>query len=211
MPSKPKEINFEILSKKQQGYLFGLFEGDGYSNYNKKDRHYIVEFYLTSNRHVELIENLMFLLKRISLNPFLMKDKRFYCVRIKVNSKILFMLINSDYSKEFEDKEFCLGFVSGLLDAEGYINKRCGSINIVNTDKRLLDIVSDILNKNSIKNTLRVRPKSAKDVKISYVIHISEKFKSIPYISLKAGYKPSDSGVETLNVAQSSLECSQGP
>lgn len=43
-----------IISQKKLGYLVGFFIGDGYSNYNKKNRHYNVEFYFNSLRDKEM-------------------------------------------------------------------------------------------------------------------------------------------------------------
>ena len=36
------------ISKKEWGYLVGLYYGDGYINYHKKSRHYTIEFFLNS-------------------------------------------------------------------------------------------------------------------------------------------------------------------
>ena len=45
------------LSDLEKGYLFGLFEGDGYKYHDKKQRHYQVEFYLNSIKDIEIIKN----------------------------------------------------------------------------------------------------------------------------------------------------------
>ena len=43
------------LSEKEMGYLIGFYVGDGYS-YFRKDKHYVVEFYLNSMRICRLIK-----------------------------------------------------------------------------------------------------------------------------------------------------------
>ena len=65
------EMEIKKLSKKEWGYLFGLFEGDGYKLYDKKSRHYHVEFYLNSKNDKDIINFLVILLKKIELNPHL--------------------------------------------------------------------------------------------------------------------------------------------
>ena len=43
-------MNIINLSEKENGYLFGLFEGDGYKFHDKKGRRYMIDFYLNSVR-----------------------------------------------------------------------------------------------------------------------------------------------------------------
>ncbi len=42
------KISLDKLTDSEKGYLMGFFLGDGYSYYDKKYRHYVVEFYLHS-------------------------------------------------------------------------------------------------------------------------------------------------------------------
>ncbi|MBI4173900.1 MAG: LAGLIDADG family homing endonuclease, partial [Candidatus Aenigmarchaeota archaeon] len=121
------------LNDKQRGYIKGLFEGDGYSYHDKKQRHYTVEFYLNSLRDGDIKEFLLYLLKKIDLTPHVYKDKRFNCHRIRVRSKGFAGFIE-DTSTEETSAGFKIGFVSGLLDAEGYVNLNKGTIVLFNTD-----------------------------------------------------------------------------
>ena len=50
---KIKPVSFENISNKEVGYMVGLLAGDGYLIYDKKSRHYHVEFYLNSERQVQ--------------------------------------------------------------------------------------------------------------------------------------------------------------
>lgn len=165
-------LNLNNITEKEKGYLFGLFKGDGYSFHNKKDRHYSVEFYLNSKRNLKIIKFVCSIIKKLSLNPITMKDKRFECLRIRVNSKNLFNFINCDFKDYIKDKDFSVGFVSGFLDAEGYVNKKKSIINIVNTNLDLMKIVSKILKENDIENKILLRKKSVKDKQKMYIIHI---------------------------------------
>ena len=179
-----REIKLEKLSIKEKGYLFGLYKGDGYIYHNIKDRHYTVEFFLNSKRDRDIIKFVHFLLKKLKLNTFLIKDKRFNCIKIKANSKYLYHFLNQDFHLFLNDKNFALGFISGFLDAEGSVIK--SSFRITNTDLEIMNLISDILTSEGIGNRLSLRKRSAKDTKPIYSMYISVKFKSLNHISIKA-------------------------
>ena len=54
----------ENLNEKEKGYLFGLFEGDGYKIHDKKSRYYQIEFYLNSKKDKKIIEFIVKILKK---------------------------------------------------------------------------------------------------------------------------------------------------
>lgn len=174
----------EKISIKERGYLFGLYEGDGYIYHNLKDRHYTVEFFLNSERDKDIIKFVHFLLKKLHLNPFLIKDKRFKCMKVKVNSKDLYNFLDQDYHLFLNDKKFTLGFISGFFDAEGSVIK--SSFRLTNTDLEIMNIISNILTSKGIENRLSLRKKSIKDTKPIYSMYISVKFKNLNHISIKA-------------------------
>jgi len=195
-----KEVYLNKLTNKEKGYLFGLFEGDGYKYYHPKTNHYSVEFYLNSVKDKKIIKFICSLLKKIELTPFFMKDKRFNCMRIRVNSKGLFIAINKNITLKDKNKEFKMGFISGLIDSEGYCNKIKSHLEIVNTNKKILEECKEFLDSLKISSKLRKRIFSKKDKKESYRILISVKFKRLNHLSIKAGKLSWHSGVET-NVA----------
>jgi hypothetical protein len=180
-------IKLSNIDEKERGYLFGLFLGDGYSFHNPKDRHYHVEFYLNSITNKGIIHFLCQILRKVGLNPILRKDKRFKCMRIRVNSKNFYNFINQDYKKFLGDNKFSIGFVSGFLDAEGYVNKKTASIVIVNTNLGIIKNISSILDGYNIENKVSLRKKSIKDKQKIYNLYVSVKFKSLNHLSVKAG------------------------
>jgi hypothetical protein len=180
-------LDLNKINEKEKGYLFGIFEGDGYSMYNKKDRHYHVEFYLNSKTNLEIIEFLCRLLRKLGTNPLFMKDKRFECMRIRVNSKNLFNWINQSFEKNLKNKEFALGFVSGFLDAEGYVNPKHSTLNIVNTDFEIMKTISKILKINRIPYRLSLKKALKNNWQKIYILHISVSFKRLSHLSIKAG------------------------
>ncbi len=188
--NKYKNINENVgikLSPKEEGYLFGLFEGDGYKLYDKKSRHYQVEFYLNSINDTDIINNLIKLLKKIGLNPLQYQDKRKNCKRVRIYSKEIFNIINKKINLRDKDEEFKLGFVSGLIDSEGYVNNKKYYIMITNTNKKILKRCKEFLDSVGINSNISLRKPNIKDKVKSYRMYISVKFKRLNHISIKAG------------------------
>jgi hypothetical protein len=190
-----RELKFKNLSEKEKGYLFGLFEGDGYKLYNKKSRHYSIEWYLNSVKDKQIINFLKVLLNKLGLTPNLYQDKRFNCKRIRVYSKELFSIISKNINLIKKTNEFNLGFISGLIDSEGYISNKKSYIVIINTNKNILNQCKKILNKMNIYSSTNQRKLSKKDKLNSYRMYISVNFKRLNHLSIKAG--KFQSGVET--------------
>jgi len=183
-----REVQFDNLSEKEKGYLFGLFEGDGYKIYDKRSRHYQVEFYFNSVKDVEIINRVVDLLRRIEARPSLYKDKRFNCIRIRVYSKGLFGILGRDVSFDGKSDDFKLGFVSGIIDSEGYVNALKFMIMVVNTNLSVLEMCRDFLSSIDIGCSISERKMSVKDKLKSYRMYVSVSFKRAKHLSIKAGY-----------------------
>lgn len=195
--SKDTEKDFlGELSSLEKGYLFGLFFGDGYKVYDKNSRHYHVEFYLNSVTDVEIIEFLCNLLKKIGLKPGVYKDKRYNCKRIRVYSKKLFNTIHKKITLSDRSSLFNYGFVSGLIDSEGYVNPIKSYISVVNTDRDMMVQCKGFLDSEGIHCNLSKRTRSVKDKLDSYRMYISVSFKNTNNLSIKVR-ELQDSGIET--------------
>lgn len=177
----------ELLKEKERGYLFGLFEGDGYKFYDKNSRHYHVEFYLNSERDKPIINYIFNILKKMGLNPSLYQDKRCNCKRVRVYSKKLFYIIEKNVCLKDKSKKFIIGFVSGVIDAEAHVNKKKSYIMVVNTDYELLIRCQKFLKSINIESSISKRKPSEKEKLDSYRMYISVKFKKRPHLSLKVG------------------------
>ncbi len=178
-------MEFNNLSEEEKGYLFGMFEGDGYKIHDKKSRHYQIEFYLNSEKDKEIIKFIVEILKKIKLKPNLYQDKRCNCKRIRVYCKELFGFLEKKISLSDKTKEFNLGFVSGLIDSEGHVDKKKSYILIINTNKDILDKCEKFLREIEIGVSISKRKKSAKDKLESYRMYISVKFKNHSNLSIK--------------------------
>ena len=176
-------IKLNKLTQKEKGYLFGVFKGDGYIFHDKKGRQYLVDFYLNSIKDRDIIKSLNVILKKIETNPYNYKDKRYNCMRIRVRSKLFYNFIKTQ--KIQNNKDFILGFVSGLIDSDGYVNFKKSFIQIVNTDKELLINTHILLKMLNIRSTLRNKTPSRKDKKKAFNLFITFKFIDTNNNSLK--------------------------
>lgn len=173
------------ITEREKGYLFGLFEGDGYKIYHAKSRHYHVEFYLNSSSDQKIISYLVMLLKKLNLNPNIYQDKRYNCKRIRVYSKKLFGILNKNIKLKDKSKEFNMGFVSGLIDSEGYVHNKKSYIMVVNTNKRILEECKNFLKTININSSISKRKPSEKEKLDSYRMYISISFKRLNHLSVK--------------------------
>ncbi len=189
-------IDFDALDDTEKGYLIGLFIGDGYAHYDNKQRHYMIEFYLHSERNIEIQEYLVNILGKIGLRCFVSKDKRFKCNRIKVHSMQLYDILFSEYHDNTND--YMIGYVSGLIDSEGYVNLPKSTIVITNTDLKILNRCKDYLEILGLKTEIKERVMSRKDKKKSYKLHVPVAFISINMNSLKLNRRKSGSQRESV-------------
>jgi len=174
--NKPK---IENINQFERGYLLGLFLGDGYSFYSPKDRHYRVEFYLNSKTDKDIIEYTKGIIKKLNLNYFLMKDKRFYCLKIAANSKSFREFIKGNFKKlegvyNF-NKIFKSGIICGFIDAEGCTKN--GGISVSQRDKKRMGIIIDLCESLGINDLRLKRYKNPKTTKPIYRLRISTRFK----------------------------------
>ncbi|GEM_PF-1503420 len=178
-------INLDSLSLEERGYLAGFYLGDGYAYYNKKDRHYSVDFYLNSIKDQDIKEKIIILLNKLNLKHFEKKDKRYNCTRIRVNSKQFYNHILETNNLELLNpaKEHLNGFLSGFIDAEGYVTK--GEITITQQNKVVLDKIVEICNMLEIKTRKMWKFKNEKTPNEIWRLRISTDIKNYNHISTK--------------------------
>lgn len=175
------------LSEKELGYLKGLFVGDGYKYHDKKYRKHYVEFYLNSINDKDIVKFLVSILKKADLNIHFYKDKRFNCIRLRIVNKEFFKLFTKDVGKIHMNKNEKLGFISGIIDSEGYVNEEKHNIEVVNTNLELIKFLSKWLSSFGISSSIRKKVKSIKDKSSSYRMYISVSFKRLKHLSIKVG------------------------
>jgi len=179
------EINLNNISLKEFGYLVGLYFGDGYSNYSKKDRHYRVDFSLDAKKDLDVKNLLRGLLVNIGLNPFEVKDRG--STRVSVNSKRFKEEVEKTESSldvALENRDFLLGFLSGFIDSDGYVTK--GDIVIVQKDKTVLKKLSKLCERRlGLKTRLWQRKALFRSPFYAWNFRIATRFKHFSHISCK--------------------------
>lgn len=180
-------VGMEKLTEKEKGYLFGLFEGDGYKNHEIKNRRYRVDFYLNSIGDIKIIDFLIYLLRKLQLNVQIYQDKRYNCKRIGVYSKQLFNILHKNIKLKDKSEEFNIGYISGFIDSEGYVHKKKSYIMVVNTNKQVLENCKGFLKFIGISSSISKRNPSPKEIMDSYRMYISVNFKRLNHLSLKVG------------------------
>ncbi len=184
-------ITPEKLSEKEQGYVLGLFIGDGYSNFNKKDRHYTVSFFLNSLRDGDIQERIVGIIDKFSLVSKVSKDPRYNVNKIRVYSKEFFYLLRTQENKLLTKplttfkKEFLLGVISGFIDAEGYVGH--GMITITQKDFTIMSVMKQICE--LLKIVCRVRTTVNKYGEWILRGDIATSFKYLPHYSKKVERK----------------------
>jgi hypothetical protein len=180
-----KIITLTNISHMERGYLKGLFSGDGYCYYDIKSRHFTVEFFLHSKRDKKIQDYIILILKKLKLNPIIYKDKRYYCNRIRIYSKQFYEFINQNV--RLSNKEFKVGFISGIIDAEGNVSHQKSHIIVVNTSKELLSRTKMYLSNLGINSTLTIKKCFNQRWSKLYVLNISYEYINIKSNSLKVG------------------------
>jgi intein/homing endonuclease len=178
-----KNLDLTRLSQKELGYLIGLFDGDGYSNIHSG--HYKIEFYLNSLKDQDIRDQLLDVLKKINLKPRVIKDKRFNCIKIEIVCKLFFKVILGFSNNNPKSKNFKLGYISGIIDSEGYVNRIKRFIQIINTDEKLMKKVQNYLKTLNIDSRITKKSKCRKDKLQRYSLYVPVKFLNTKNISMK--------------------------
>ena len=108
--------------------------------------------------------------------------------------------MNKNIKIKNKSKEFNRGYVSGLIDSEGYINKEKSYIMIINTNKEVLDNCKKFLDLIKINSTISERKLSEKDKKKSYRIY-QLSLKAFQIYQLKYLEYSFNSGVEQIHLS----------
>lgn len=183
-----QRIEVGNISKKEKGYLVGLFLGDGYANYNKNDRHYNTEFFLNSIRDKDIQEFLISILTKMNLFAQIYKDSRYNVNKIRVSSRMFFEFMQKEIAtfkvkSVASDKEFLLGTISGLIDSDGCVYR--GTILISQKDEWLIRQAEAICKLFKINCSLKQRDNT--NGRKIWRIYISTTFKYLPSVSKKMG------------------------
>jgi LAGLIDADG-like domain len=146
-----KTIILSNLNEGEKGYLVGLFIGDGYLHQDRW-RHYKINFYFNDKKDKDIVDYTILLLKKIGLSPYSMFHHG--CRVVRLNSRCFYIFLKNIQYLYFSRKneDFIIGFISGLIDSDGYVKK--GDIVISNKHKILLKNTQLFCNKIGVYSKL---------------------------------------------------------
>ena len=102
-------------------------------------------------------------------------------------SKFLFEIIKRNISLTNKTKEFKIGYISGIIDSEGYVNPKKYMLMVISTNLKMLEDCQNLLKSLKITSTISERKMSIKGKLKSYRMYISVSFKRLNHLSVKAG------------------------
>jgi hypothetical protein len=184
MGRPPKEVDINSLNISEQGFLVGMFIGDGSFCIDKKSRHYKVSFSLNPKRDQDIQKFIESLLLRLKLNPFTVFNNG--SLDIRVNSKKLVEIMRkklNEVSHDIKEEEYFFGLLSGLIDSDGCVTP--GNIAVSMKNPSILKEVQRAAGRLGISTHLRewaqVRPPNS----TIWRLQISIKFKTVSHLSRK--------------------------
>ncbi len=149
------DVNFTLLSKREIGYLAGFFVGDGNIFISKKLGVYRVRLF-TYYKEIKIQEKLKKILDKIlrNIRCYQEQDNTFV---LEFHSKDfinkLSKIVDKDGLKKKISRDFERGFIEGLIDSDGYVQRNYCEITTANL--KLKDNIIKILNKFKIKCNIR--------------------------------------------------------
>ncbi|MDP1729049.1 MAG: LAGLIDADG family homing endonuclease [archaeon] len=171
-PKINRKIIFDNISEKEGGELIGAFAGDGsyyHQNYDKKKKNSVqhrIRYHLSLQDDIDYAKYMLRLLKKINLNPHIIKNEKIGRLDISLSSKSFIELIKKHliwkknktltiglkhHLKNYS-RDFLVGFARGLMDTDGYVeisNASCACIS-----KRLIHNLISIFDFFKIKYKL---------------------------------------------------------
>lgn len=132
---KQMKLDLSALNERELGYIVGFFVGDGSRFSRRKSGHYGVKFTLDAKRDTEIASFLCNIFAKAGkqTNPY--KEETSLIVKVYSQKLLAFLSCFVDYVEiegrkrkmlvNFDDwpYKFRLGFMSGLIDSDGYVHR----------------------------------------------------------------------------------------
>ncbi len=149
-------INLDNLSEKDKGYICGFYVGDGNIFVYSKTWAYRVRFH-TFIKEIAIRQRIREIFAHLCNNLREYESKN-NTVIMELHSKdlvnSLIELVTKDgVKKKKVTKEFLKGYIEGLIDSDGYVQRNYAEITTMNENLKN-DLIS-VLNKLKIKHNIR--------------------------------------------------------
>jgi len=173
------KFDSNFLNEAENGYIIGLFLGDGSFNRGQKVPRFFVRFALDAKRDIDVALHLAEIVEKAGKKISLISRKSNIiaktcskelvayiqnCVEYKQGEKTL--VINTDWSESFK-----YGFVAGIIDSDGHVHTHFGT-EIKTVSSKNFESISSILESLKISANTRVRaaPDNSYSKKPRYII-----------------------------------------
>ena len=132
---KQTALNLSVFSKHELGYLVGFFVGDGSRIAEKRSGHFGAKFAFDSKRDLDIVSFVRRLLIRSGKRITLYSEGTWLVMKVYSRSSLLYLQDFVRYSEcdgetckvlvnpSLGPRDFTLGFVGGLIDADGHVYK----------------------------------------------------------------------------------------
>lgn len=186
-------IDFSVFNERELGYIVGFFAGDGSRIAEKRSGHYGAKFCFDAKRDVEIASFLRGLFEKSGKYAALYQENT--CLLMKIYSKKLLNFLYGfvRYAK-YEgrtckilvgiaswSRDFMLGFIGGLIDADGHIHKnkrkaRHFGADITTTNPAFAEQATRLLNRLGLKPKVsKIKPcQTSFSKRATYIIRLSK-------------------------------------
>lgn len=184
-------IDFSVFTERELGYIIGFFAGDGSRIAEKRSGHYGAKFCFDAKRDVEIAPFLRGLFEKSGKHAALYREDTWLVMKV-YSKRLLGFLYGFVRYVEYEgrtckilvgiaswSRDFMLGFVGGLIDADGHVhqNKRKTGhfgADITTTNPAFAEQVVKLLNRLGLKPKVsKIKPcRTAFSKRATYVIRL---------------------------------------
>ncbi len=162
--SRQSSIDFSVFSKRELGYIVGFFVGDGSRIMDERSGHYGAQFGLDAKRDSEITSFLCQLFEKSGKRVTLYSAGTWLVMKVYSKSLLVFFQGFVKYEENNGkahkalvsiptwSRDFVVGFVGGLIDADGHVHKnkrRRGhfGVDITTVNSVLAEQLIDLFNR----------------------------------------------------------------
>jgi len=186
-------VDFSVFSEHELGYIVGFFVGDGSRIAETRSGHYGARFAFDAKRDAEIASLLQRLFRKAGKSVTLYSEGTWLAMKVYSKNLLVFLQGFVRYAKcdgEVHkvlvnslnwDRAFALGFVGGLIDADGHVykNKRHAGhfgIAITTVNPTLTEQLVDLLNRLGLKPKVsEVKPcRTSFSRKMTYILRLGK-------------------------------------
>ena len=188
---KQSSMKMDALGPKEQGYLLGMMVGDGSLIRHKRRGEFLAKIALDGLRDQDISQFLSSMFERAGKRVNVRVERRMLILRIWSKTFYNFVAKHVRHKKRpssrhhtksllgFEEwnKGFAVGFIGGLIDSDGHIERRkrgghYGAI-ITTSSPSLRDQVRDLCKLHQINASWRLNHRGCRGEKPRYAVHIT--------------------------------------